>query len=402
MDSMKLEYEIKRLLNEIREITDSEENKRRISMWNNKQYSSQSQDWRAECKSPSQNKGKIAYCIDLEYPMFCKMMGDINLEDYYKYPEIHLLFQLKLKIFRFKNLMDDTVIDKNIIINMSQCFIHSFFGKGCIEIPGQDPIIDYNPVLNNKEDLNNLLRPNFYKSGLMPKAHKMYKKIKSILKNEKDFSLIFPSWETSPWSLAYQIRGFENLALDIMDDPFFVHRMMRFFTDCAKEWIKERSIFLGEPIIPQQGIGGDTIDMKFLSPQNYEEFVSPYLIEMANFQGGAFYWHSCGNITALVEKIQTIPNLRLLHISPWSDLEKIVPKIRHGISLEICLHPVTHILNANSKEMSEVLLKIINICGDIPYYIRADSINVLNNLKSDWLKVEEFTRMADSILHKKN
>ena len=48
--------------------------------------------------------------------------------------------------------------------------------------------------------------------------------------------------------MAFHIRGMENLLEDMIDDPEFTHRLMRFITDSRKKWVAERAKFLGKPV----------------------------------------------------------------------------------------------------------------------------------------------------------
>jgi len=71
----------------------------------------------------------------------------------------------------------------------------------------------------------------------------------------------------------------------------------------------------------------------------YKELVLPYEKELCEFHGGISYWHSCGDITLLLELIREIPEIELLHVGPWTSLEAAA-RIFKNTPLEKCLHPV--------------------------------------------------------------
>lgn len=390
---------IKNLIEELRFLEGSKENAGRRKVWMEFDNIAHSCNlWRGLGNKPSDNGGKVAYYIEPENPMLCELVG-INIKDFYENPGTHLLFQLKQKLFRFKNYKDDMVIDKMIAIRLGYVLEHTLFGMKVIERKGLDPIIEQSPMISDKADLLKLKLPDFFESGLMPKVHFFYEKINSILKDAGDFLVDFPHWAAGPWPIATHLRGMERLALDIYDDPKFVHDLMNFITQSHIEWVKQRNKFLKTPI-SETNLDNDEVNGMMLSPTSYEEFVFPYENKIANFHGGVFYWHSCGDITKLFPKIQNLLNLRMLHISPWSDMKKIVSEIKSDIVLEKCLHPVNDVLMASKEKIKNTLKDIVKVFNDHPYTVRADGFFVLNDLSCDQKKLQEWAIIADEILHK--
>jgi len=98
----------------------------------------------------------------------------------------------------------------------------------------------------------------------------------------------------------------DNIIIDMLEDPKFVHRLMRVITDSEKEWVKERAKFLDSPI-EKTFLFNDEVGLPFMTPEMYEEFILPYEIGVANFYGGILYWHNYGdtsNFVNLVRKYQ--------------------------------------------------------------------------------------------------
>jgi hypothetical protein len=55
-----------------------------------------------------------------------------------------------------------------------------------------------------------------------------------------------------PVLLMFHIRGPMNLAMDLLDDPPFVHEMMGFATHCMKIWWSDRARFLIKRLTPKR------------------------------------------------------------------------------------------------------------------------------------------------------
>jgi uroporphyrinogen-III decarboxylase len=197
---------------------------------------------------------------------------------------------------------------------LGAAFKAALFGLKVRWLPDKDPWVYENPPLIEKpEDLDRLRPPDFYEGGIMPAVHEFFQRLNELA--APGLTIRFPEWIRGPFGVARYLRGAENLFLDIMDRPEFVHRLMRFITDAQKNWIAERAKFLGIKI--EKGfLYNDDVNCPSLSPSMYEELVLPYEIELCQFQGGIKYWHSCGNLTPLLPHIRKIPLIDMLHVSP--------------------------------------------------------------------------------------
>lgn len=56
-----------------------------------------------------------------------------------------------------------------------------------------------------------------------------------------------------------------------------------------------------------------------------------------------------------------MPNLRRFHISPWSNLEKILDKLQKQFVYEIHVHPLNHLFVFDNKQIMDDLKKIKRI-----------------------------------------
>ena len=99
-------------------------------------------------------------------------------------------------------------------------------GQTVVYHPGGIPDTDRTrPLIGTPSDLDRLSPPDPYRSGRMPwvlKINKNYLEMAGKLERV---------YFTAPFSLAVNIRGYENLVADMFDRPKFAHRLFTFLCD---------------------------------------------------------------------------------------------------------------------------------------------------------------------------
>lgn len=99
-------------------------------------------------------------------------------------------------------------------------------GQKIVYHPGGIPDVDRTrPLIGVPSDLDRLLPPDPYTSGRMPWVLQVNRKFLGIV------GKLDRAYFTAPFSLAVNIRGYENLVTDIFERPKFVHRLLRFLCD---------------------------------------------------------------------------------------------------------------------------------------------------------------------------
>ena len=148
-----------------------------------------------------------------------------------------------------------------------------------------------------------------------------------------------------PWSGAVNFRGAEDIILDTVDDPEFVHRLMRIATDLAIA----RGMALAETGVLMVVSGDPSASCSLISPKIYRQFVQPYhreLMGVLKGKTGGKVWcglHICGYIDPIMEEVlDTGPDF--IEIDGPSSLKKMVEVskkravIRGNLSVELFLH----------------------------------------------------------------
>ena len=66
----------------------------------------------------------------------------------------------------------------------------------------------------------------------MPKIHEFYSVMSEYAAGR--LIVLFPEWVRGLFCLAVHLRGFENLLLDIITEPEYVHKLLRFWRTQTK------------------------------------------------------------------------------------------------------------------------------------------------------------------------
>src|SRR5665648_658569 len=303
---------LKRLFDRMDDIVQSPRNQTNKQFWQPQLW--YRDHWRG---IPKQTDGRVVPFVVEPDNGFWHNVFDLDLRRYYSDPDAHLEYQLKINDFKFKHFDDNTYYDGNIFIWFGVITELSFFGPKLVMFENREGWIGEPPLIQTQEDLERLPLPDFYKSGFMPLIHQYYSRIQELVDGR--FPIMFPGWARSPFCMAIHLRGMQNLLMDMLLEPKFVHKIMRYTTDARKHWLAERAKFLGQPMTPGH-LFNDEVDYPTISPKMYEEFVLPYEQELSAYEGGLSYWHSCGNTTGFLELIKQTPNVKMFHVGPWTDL----------------------------------------------------------------------------------
>lgn len=323
--------------------------------------------------------------VGLGRSVLSKVLG-FSLKDWFFEPELCLESQLKWKLLWHRELRDDTIIKAEVGVEFGVALEPTLFGMQPIFRDAEDPWYG-EPVLQTREKLETLELPDFYKSGLMPRGHRLYQALGELAQGR--IQVTFPGWARGPWSIACMIRGFTPLYMDLIQDPDFVHRLMQFIVDARIHFETQRCRFLG--IDPQDtqyrwyycvyrpscnsALYNDEVDGNLFSPQTYREFILPYERQLAEFYGGVSYYHSCGNMTPFYEDLCTLPELKRLHVSQSSDLAKAM-RLKAGFTIENSLDPYAETLRGTDAHIEEKFRTIRAAATGKPLEVWADAIYV--------------------------
>lgn len=384
--------EVKRLMERVREIASDPQNLERAKYWVPAPETARDH-WRGTPR-PRVGLARAPITVEPEVTLWRKIL-DFDIRAYYTDPVTYLVNFLRMQVYRFEHWADQSVVSLAIPIWLGVTLESSLFGAQTVYTDDDYPWLDREAVIKQRGDLDKLSPPDFRRSGLMPLVLRYYEEIRELV--DDDVTVSFHEWGRSPFGVAFHIRGMENLLEDMIDDPDFTHRMMRFITDARKSWVTDRARYLGHPV-EKGNLYNDEVNVPTLSPALYEEFVLPYEQELSSFHGGILYWHSCGNTSPLVPSIAKIPNLEMFHVGPWTSGEACMRVFQGRVPLEFCLHPVKDVQRASRAEIEERVRSIAKTCDGSPYTVRADGIQPVAGPEKDVGVISEWIEVADRVL----
>ena len=331
----------------------------------------------------------------MEPTCFAKVL-EYDLKKYYADPDYYLLNFLKGMLFKFKNFKDCTPLRKNVAIFLGVAFEKNILMGRQLNSADNDWAAN-TPVYTNRVDISSLSLPDFYTTGDMPFVHNFYGRLLELV--DEDFGIQFPLWNRSSWGVAWHLRGPGNLLLDTIEDPEWVSSLLDYLTNARKHWEIERAKLLNSNL----AIGNlynDEVMASMISPELYENVIRPEEIELSNFLGGINYWHSCGNTTPFQKLIDEIPNVHMVHVSPWSDISNAVNSYNtENKALEIALYGYDELLCSPGKEHSKNKLRFIKEETKMHRsQVRAAGIDIMNTVQNDLTKVKEWIDCANEIL----
>ena len=135
------------------------------------------------------------------------------------------------------------------------------------------PSIDQHVLQDDKGKLARLEVPDPHKDGRLPAFLEQCEALSSA-KVPSPLGYV----NVGPWTIAMLMRNPEMLCLDTLDDPPFVHDLMRFCTEYAKR--------VGDAVLGTKiglSYSDPTASCSLVGPDTYREFIKPYHQDMVNY-----------------------------------------------------------------------------------------------------------------------
>ena len=133
----------------------------------------------------------------------------------------------------------------------------------------------------------------------------------SVMKTTRDVrgvGLSIPSplgsVNVGPWTIAMLMRNPEVMCLDTIDDPEFVHELMRFATEYAK--------VVGDAVLETKiglSYSDPTASCSLVGPETYREFIKPYhkdLVDYFKAKRVGTTVHICGTTHQIHEDLMDV------------------------------------------------------------------------------------------------
>ncbi|MFH1708782.1 MAG: hypothetical protein ABIF71_12820 [Planctomycetota bacterium] len=221
---------------------------------------------------------------------------------------------------------------------------------------------------------------------------------------------VFPNFRHvshAPFDYAVQMRGMENLLMDVALQPGTVHALMEFITSWIENVDREReragrlSVFPSpggwqeygfrihcawltpdftgrKPALRDEWVYLTDQTSAGLGPDQYAEFIQPYHARLAApYTNTTIYYHGCECLDLKGPVIKKNPNLRRFHVSPWSSVAKAVETFRGSVVMEVHDHPGNTFLKSDA-EMQASLRKLVDAAAGHPMDLNISDIHTFD------------------------
>ena len=381
--------EIKNLQEEIRELCDSSDNKKRIQYW--ERYEGDDDYlWHATTKK----KDEIPFTVELENVAYSKILK-YSIIEYYSNPEVYVRESLRKIIWRYKNINDCSPVGKSILYWPGVGFEKSLFG-----FPQQfteENAWVCREELRKRLPIEELGEIDFKTNKVMIDTINFYHEMLNIV--DDDFKVLFPQWCRSPWGVAWHLRGISNLLIDIYDEPEWVKTFLDYLTKARIKYSNDRRQLIGSGKY-LCNIYDDEVLSPVISPDIYRNFILPTEIRLSEYFGGVGYWHSCGNTTIFQKDINRIPNIHLVHVGPWTDLSEAEKAYDEGIVLEKVVCPNKDVMQLEKTGIESLLNDYKNTVLRHKLTVRADGFEFGKSAEScekGIRKIQEWVEIANRV-----
>lgn len=184
----------------------------------------------------------------------------------------------------------------DMLNTMSDPFRETFDLGASIEFPYDSLPLVKEPFIKEPSDIKKLKPFSPWDST------RMLDRIRAIEAYKKDFKGVFPilGWVEGCLAEAVDLRGLNNLMLDLFDNPSLVTEIMDICLEieisCAKAQIEAGADFIG--------VGDSAASL--VNPRMYTTLVLPYeqrLISSIHENGARAKLHICGNVTHILDEV---------------------------------------------------------------------------------------------------
>ncbi len=296
---------------------------------------------------------------------YCSRLTDYTvkeiLTDARKSAEAHLAFY-----HRFKP--DSLIIYNDIYLEAEAVGCELEFPENSISHPKK-------VLLENKSQLASLKVPDPKKDARLPYFMELCERVSSEVRKTAAIGL----GHSGPWNLAMHLRGAESLLLDTIDDPQFVHDLMRFTTNVVQTF---SDALIEARLTPSIGEAYATCNL--ISPKIYKDFIKPYHTELCNYyrsKGVFLGLHVCGLIDPIMEDIIEA-GISFLSLDGPSSLKKIVDLSAGKIIVEGNV-PTTLFSSGTRQEMESAIRNCIDTAAEGSGYILASGCEIPLNSTED-------------------
>ncbi|MBW1709063.1 MAG: uroporphyrinogen decarboxylase family protein [Deltaproteobacteria bacterium] len=308
---------------------------------------------------------------------YCSRLTDYSikeiLNDAKKSAEAHLAF--------YDRFRPDSLIVYNDIFLEAEAI-------GCeMEFPEDNISHPKAPILEDASRLAGLKVPDPKKDGRIPYFFELCERVFSEVSKTATMGL----GHSGPWNIAIQTRGAEQLLMDTILDPEFVHELMKFTTEVVRA--------MGDALIEagfSPSLGEASASCSLISPKIYREFIGPYHKELQDYfmaKRAPMSLHVCGFIDPIMEDIIDT-GINFISLDAPSSLKKLVDLSQGKVTIMGNV-PTVHFATSSREEMESSINDCLETAAGGSGFILASGCEIpLNSTKDRIDHFFEYSRKS--------
>jgi len=278
-------------------------------------------------------KGRVFINGYLENISLPELFG-FDMNDYYADPLLSIEADLRHRLFWLDNSLDDGIPNLGLSA-ASMYYDMTLFGLTISYSYEGIPTFGRHPM-EDSFDMGCLRPFDFYSTGEMPMVHRRYESLRKASEElyGGELDVWFPRFYRGPLDVAIQLRGYQNFAVDCVEDTERVCGLMSYIVSERKRYNDEADAFLGTApsADPTTFVADDWINVPFISPDAYDRVIGPAYSKVQENEGKVTGFHTCGEYGYLTERLLgTFPHLRSMDVSGWNDVRELDAKVDRSI-----------------------------------------------------------------------
>lgn len=337
------------------------------------------------------NSLRSTYPMMLVFPegSWCELLPDVSLQCMDKRART-IESILRKRIYVFEHFQDDTVVENNWIV--PKAITSTGWGLEAQWIISSDSrgAHHFDPVLKKPADLGKLRHPVISydeKSSLraFDEMQNLFGDIFNVtLEGVKHISYHLMNQYTA-------LRGLEEVMLDMYDEPQMLHDAMKFLEEGHRRILEhyvEQDLLSFNNDNTYHNSGGNSYtdelplsdadpertrpqdmwasaeaqEMAQVSPEHHAEFILQYekrLLEPFGLTG----YGCCEDLTRKLDDVFTIPHIRRISISPWSDVDICSEKLRGNYIFSWKPNPAQLVGNFDTEAIRQYIRHTVEVAN---------------------------------------
>ncbi|MBU0714524.1 MAG: hypothetical protein KJ964_04125 [Verrucomicrobia bacterium] len=318
---------------------------------------------------------------------WCELLPDVSLKCADRSART-IEFELRRRIYGWEHFRDDTVVEKNLVVGKQTTNSGWGLEAQWIQSPEARGARHFDPVIKDPADLSKLRFPEI---GYDEKASlQAFSEMQDLFGDILNVTLEGVKHISYHLMRQYtELRGLEEVMVDMYAEPQMLHDAMRFLEKghrrVLRQYVEQNLLsfnndntyhssggnsYTDELPLPDADpqharpqdmwASAEAQEMAQVSPEHHAEFVLQYekrLLEPFGLTG----YGCCEDLTRKLGDVFTIPHIRRISISPWSDVDACAEKLKGDFIFSWKPNPAHLVGHFNENAVREYIRHTVEV-----------------------------------------